>query len=310
MWSAGQIPITFVCEEAHRYVPIDKTLGFEPTKRAISRIAKEGRKYGVSLCIVTQRPAELDPTILSQCNTIFSMRLTNERDQQILRAGISDAAASLLEFMPTMGTGEAITFGEGVALPTRIKFDMLPADCWPKSNTASFTKNWAKDLPDDGFLNDIVVRWRAQSHNPEALAMKCRRPWPWPSRSCRTSRRPLRRPLPPPPCRSSPRSAVRFRTARPSKAVSDRASRCGPRPQPSRPRRPSSPRPASSRASPASSASSAGKGQAPAQAPCTWGSWRLSTAHLAAVGGSSNGRTADSDSASLGSNPSPPAIHS
>ncbi len=169
VWSAGQIPITFVCEEAHRYVPIDKTLGFEPTKRAISRIAKEGRKYGVSLCIVTQRPAELDPTILSQCNTIFSMRLTNERDQQILRAGISDAAASLLEFMPTMGTGEAITFGEGVALPTRIKFDMLPADCWPKSNTASFTKNWAKDLPDDGFLNDIVVRWRAQSHNPEAL---------------------------------------------------------------------------------------------------------------------------------------------
>jgi DNA helicase HerA-like ATPase len=169
VWSTGQIPITFVCEEAHRYVPIDKTLGFEPTKRAISRIAKEGRKYGVSLCIVTQRPAELDPTILSQCNTIFSMRLTNERDQDILRAGISDAAASLLEFMPTMGTGEAITFGEGVALPTRIKFDMLPANAWPKSNTASFTKNWAKDLPDDGFLHDIVVRWRAQSHNPDAL---------------------------------------------------------------------------------------------------------------------------------------------
>ena len=169
VWSAGQIPITFVCEEAHRYVPIDKTLGFEPTKRAISRIAKEGRKYGVSLCMVTQRPAELDPTILSQCNTIFSMRLTNERDQEILRAGISDAAASLLEFMPTMGTGEAITFGEGVALPTRIKFDMLPADSWPKSNTASFTKNWAKELPDDNFLHDIVIRWRAQSHNPESL---------------------------------------------------------------------------------------------------------------------------------------------
>ena len=169
VWSAGQIPITFVCEEAHRYVPIDKTLGFEPTKRSISRIAKEGRKYGVSLCMVTQRPAELDPTILSQCNTIFSMRLTNERDQEILRAGISDAAASLLEFMPTMGTGEAITFGEGVALPTRIKFDMLPAEAWPKSNTASFTKNWAKDMPDDNFLHDIVERWRAQSHNPDGL---------------------------------------------------------------------------------------------------------------------------------------------
>jgi hypothetical protein len=167
VWSAGRVPITFVCEEAHRYVPIDKTLGFEPTKRAISRIAKEGRKYGVSLCLVTQRPAELDPTILSQCNTIFSMRLTNERDQDILRAGISDAAASLLEFMSTMGTGEAIAFGEGVALPTRIKFDMLPADMLPKSNTASFTKNWARDLPDDSFLHDIVHRWRAQSYNPD-----------------------------------------------------------------------------------------------------------------------------------------------
>jgi DNA helicase HerA-like ATPase len=170
VWSAGRIPITFVCEEAHRYVPIDKTLGFEPTKRAISRIAKEGRKYGVSLCIVTQRPSELDPTILSQCNTIFSMRLTNERDQQILRAGISDAAASLLEFMTTMGTAEAITFGEGVALPTRIKFDMLPADTCPKSNSASFTQNWAKDMPDDSYLHDIVTRWRAQTYNPDGAS--------------------------------------------------------------------------------------------------------------------------------------------
>ena len=168
VWSAGKIPITFVCEEAHRYVPNDKTLGFEPTKRAISKIAKEGRKYGVSLAIVSQRPAELDPTILSQCNTIFSLRLTNERDQEILKAGISDAAASLLEFMPTMGTGEAITFGEGVALPTRIKFDMLPEHELPRSNTASFTKNWANDLPDDTFLHEIVNRWRAQTYNPDS----------------------------------------------------------------------------------------------------------------------------------------------
>ena len=169
VWSAGRIPITFVCEEAHRYVPNDKTTGFEPTKRAISKIAKEGRKYGVSLCIVTQRPAELDPTILSQCNTIFSLRLTNERDQDILKAGISDAAASLLEFMPTMGTGEAVTFGEGVALPTRIKFDMLPPDELPRSNTASFSKNWARDLPDDSFLHEVVSRWRAQTYNPDAV---------------------------------------------------------------------------------------------------------------------------------------------
>jgi len=164
LWSQGRVPITFVCEEAHRYVPADKSSGFEPTKRAISRIAKEGRKYGVSLAIITQRPAELDPTILSQCNTVFSMRLTNERDQEILRAGISDAAASLLEFMPTMGTGEAVTFGEGVSLPTRIKFDLLPRHALPKSSTASFTRNWSIDVPDEGFLQAIVARWRMQSY--------------------------------------------------------------------------------------------------------------------------------------------------
>jgi uncharacterized protein len=168
LWSGGQVPLTFVCEEAHRYVPNDRTLGFEPTKRAISRIAKEGRKYGVSLAIITQRPAELDPTILSQCNTIFSMRLTNERDQEILRAGISDAAASLLEFMPTMGAGEAVTFGEGVALPTRINFDLLPANCLPKSTTASFTQNWTRETADERYLHDIVTRWRQQTYNPLA----------------------------------------------------------------------------------------------------------------------------------------------
>jgi len=162
LWSGGQVPITFVCEEAHRYVPFDDSLGFEPTKRAISKIAKEGRKYGVSLCIVSQRPAELDPTILSQCNTVFSMRLTNERDQELLRAGISDAAASLLEFVPTMGTGEAIAFGEGVSLPTRIKFDLLPVNTLPKSNTARFSEQWNRNVTDPDFLKNIVACWRQQ----------------------------------------------------------------------------------------------------------------------------------------------------
>jgi uncharacterized protein len=137
---------------------------FEPTKRAISRIAKEGRKYAIGLCVVSQRPAELDPSILSQCNTVFSLRLSNERDQEILKAGISDAAASLLEFMPTMGQGEAIAFGEGVSLPTRITFDRLPNDAVPRTTTATFSESWAKDVQDDGFLADVVARWRVQSH--------------------------------------------------------------------------------------------------------------------------------------------------
>lgn len=164
VWSGGRVPLTFICEEAHRYVPIDRSLGFEPTKRAISRIAKEGRKYAIGLCVVSQRPAELDPSILSQCNTIFSLRLSNERDQEILKAGISDAAASLLEFMPTMGQGEAIAFGEGVSMPSRITFDRLPIDAVPRTTTATFSESWANELQDDGFLADVVARWRVQSH--------------------------------------------------------------------------------------------------------------------------------------------------
>ncbi len=165
LYSHGQVPITFVCEEAHRYVPNDAKAGFEPTRRAIARIAKEGRKYGVSLCIITQRPAELDPTILSQCNTVFSLRLTNERDQEILRAGISDSAASLLEFMPTMGVGEAVAFGEGISLPTRIRFDRLPEEHLPRSTTAAFSERWRVDIDDPDFLRKIVHRWREQDLN-------------------------------------------------------------------------------------------------------------------------------------------------
>ncbi len=89
-WSEGKVPLTLVCEEAHRYVPAADHLGFEPCKRAIAKIAKEGRKYGVALCIVSQRPAEVDPTILSQCNTVFALRMSNDRDQEIVTSAITD----------------------------------------------------------------------------------------------------------------------------------------------------------------------------------------------------------------------------
>ncbi len=163
MWSTGRIPITLVCEEAHRYAPANGTLGFDPAKRAIAKIAKEGRKYGVSLCIVSQRPAELDSTILSQCATIICMRLTNEIDQEIARARVSDGSASLLEVLPSLATGEAVAFGEGVALPTRIRFDRLPPDAMPRSSTATFSKEWQHDIGDSDLLRHIVERWRAQS---------------------------------------------------------------------------------------------------------------------------------------------------
>jgi len=167
LWSEGQVPVTIVCEEAHRYVPANPSAGFEPCKRAIAKIAKEGRKYGASLCIVTQRPAEIDPTILSQCNTVFALRMSNDRDQAIVQSAISDTGSGLLEFLSALGQREAIAFGDGVTLPVRIRFDELPRAAMPRSSSAKFTDRWQKSVGDEGFLEQIVERWRSSGVSVE-----------------------------------------------------------------------------------------------------------------------------------------------
>jgi DNA helicase HerA-like ATPase len=129
--SEGKLRLLVMCEEAHRYMPADSRLGFAPTRHALSRIAKEGRKYGCFLGVVTQRPGELDPTILSQCSTVFAMRLANEQDQAIIRSAIADSSASTLNFLSSMGQREAIAFGEGVAATMRMKFEMIPPEMLP-----------------------------------------------------------------------------------------------------------------------------------------------------------------------------------
>jgi DNA helicase HerA-like ATPase len=161
LWSDGAFPLLFVCEEAHRYAPADHSLGFGPTRRAISRIAKEGRKYGVFLGLVTQRPAELDPTILSQCSTLFAMRMVNDRDQAILGSAISDAAANLSAFVPSLSTREVLAFGEGVALPARLKFKALPVDLLPKSEALGS----AQGSMDHDFIGSVLARWRGATMN-------------------------------------------------------------------------------------------------------------------------------------------------
>ena len=160
LWSEGAIQLLFVCEEAHRYASVDRNVGFGPTRRAISRIAKEGRKYGVFLGLVTQRPAELDPTILSQCSTLFTMRLSNDRDQALVRSAVSDAAASLLAFLPSLATREVFAFGEGVALPTRLKFRELPAYLRPKGERIGETATGVGNVESQEFIANVVERWR------------------------------------------------------------------------------------------------------------------------------------------------------
>ncbi len=168
LWSDGAAPLLFVCEEAHRYAPADKKVGFGPTKRALSRIAKEGRKYGVFLGLVTQRPAEIDPTIISQCSTLFVMRLANDRDQALIRSAVSDAAASLLTFIPSLGTREVFTFGSGLALPTRMRFQELPPEVRPNSEAAGSTRSDAGNNVGNELIGAVIERWRIASMSHRA----------------------------------------------------------------------------------------------------------------------------------------------
>lgn len=172
LWSEGAAPLLFVCEEAHRYASADASIGFHPTRRALSRIAKEGRKYGVFLGLVSQRPAELDPTIISQCSTLFVMRMANERDQALLRSAIPDAAANLLAFVPSLGTREVIGFGEGVPVPARMTFKELPASRLPKTDMAG---QFAGGTQSPGFVSAVVDRWRGAMMSAKAGAVEVRR---------------------------------------------------------------------------------------------------------------------------------------
>jgi len=129
LWSERERkpPILLVCEEAHRYVPAAGSGGFAAAAQAITRIAREGRKYGVALALISQLPSELSPQALSQCGTVFALRLGHYLDQRFMATALPDAARGMLASLPSMRTQEAIVFGEGVRLPMHIRFD----DCRP-----------------------------------------------------------------------------------------------------------------------------------------------------------------------------------
>ncbi len=162
LWSAHTVPLLLVCEEAHRYAPQAENVGFDPAKRALARIAREGRKYGVSLGVVSQRPSDLDPSLLSQCSTVIAFRMTNEKDQDIIQATMTDASTVLFTSLPLLGNGEAIAVGEGVSVPMRLRMHQLPQAEQPRSASAAFSREWQKDEIMPGFLERIVAHWRGQ----------------------------------------------------------------------------------------------------------------------------------------------------
>ena len=155
-------PILLVCEEAHRYVPSEKNADGSSVGKILSRIAKEGRKYGVSLGLITQRPSDLAEGVLSQCGTIIAMRLNNDRDQAFVRAAMPEGARGFLDSIPALRNRECIVCGEGVSIPIRASFDALAEEKRPASADPSFVELWSQTGGEEEIVERTVQRWRAQ----------------------------------------------------------------------------------------------------------------------------------------------------
>ncbi|HEX8533606.1 MAG TPA: DUF87 domain-containing protein [Allosphingosinicella sp.] len=164
IWSRNELqrPVLLICEEAHRYVPSDKTSSGQAVRKILERIAKEGRKYGVSLGLITQRPSDLAEGVLSQCGTIISMRLNNDRDQAFVKSAMPEGARGFLDVIPALRNRECIVCGEGVSIPIRVSFDDLERDRCPASSDPSFTDLWKQSGDEEAMVTRVVKRWRAQ----------------------------------------------------------------------------------------------------------------------------------------------------
>jgi hypothetical protein len=162
IWSRteAQRPLLLVCEEAHRYVPKDEHADGQAVRKILERIAKEGRKYGVSLGLITQRPSDLAEGVLSQCGTIVSMRLNNDRDQACVRAAMPEGARGFLDAIPALRNRECIVCGEGVAIPIRVRFDDLEPEKRPASSDPSFARLWRETGDEAGIISRTIKRWR------------------------------------------------------------------------------------------------------------------------------------------------------
>ena len=164
VWSRDEVarPILLVCEEAHRYIPSDRVTSGAAVRKILERIAKEGRKYGVSLGLITQRPSDLSEGVLSQCGTIIAMRLNNERDQAFVRAAMPEGARGFLDTIPALRNRECIVCGEGVSIPIRVALDDLELEKRPASSDPLFSELWRETGGEAEAITRVIKKWRNQ----------------------------------------------------------------------------------------------------------------------------------------------------
>jgi len=154
-----EFPILLICEESHIYIPRSDEAQFKGSRKSMERIAKEGRKYGVGIGIVSQRPHEVSETVLAQCGTFLCLRITNPNDQNYIRSLAPEAERNLIDILAGLGRGECLALGEAVPIPTRIRF--YKPDPPPNSDDIDFYMKWKEGL-DEVDVDKIVKRWRRQ----------------------------------------------------------------------------------------------------------------------------------------------------
>lgn len=163
-------PFVFVCDEAHLYLPVreDADAIEKQALYSFERIAKEGRKYGVSLLVVSQRPSDVSRTILSQCNNFLILRLTNDQDQNVVRRLMPDSLSGVLDGLPLLDTGEAVLLGDAILLPARIKLKFPAIE--PLSQTRNFWQEWGEKAPDSDAVAAAIETLRRQSRTVEKIS--------------------------------------------------------------------------------------------------------------------------------------------
>ncbi|DAA80984.1 MAG TPA: ATPase [Cyanobacteria bacterium UBA10660] len=156
----NDIPIMLVCEEAHNYIPKSNESQYKSSKKSIERIAKEGRKYGLSLMVVSQRPSEVSETIMAQCNNFIALRLNNTNDQSYVKNLLPDNIGSICETLPSLNPGEALIVGDAALLPSVVQFKMPHPR--PKSETINFRSEWEKNWQEIIF-EEVIKKWRKET---------------------------------------------------------------------------------------------------------------------------------------------------
>jgi len=163
--TTNDVPFLLVCEEAHNYVPKSNSADYKASKRSIERIAKEGRKYGLSLMVVSQRPSEVSDTIFAQCNNFISLRLTNSTDQNYIKNLLPNNSGAIADILPTLAPGECLVVGDATPIPSIVKMKMPNPE--PNSENVRFHKvwneNWKKIDNEDSCeitIDSVISRWK------------------------------------------------------------------------------------------------------------------------------------------------------